>query len=153
MVETSVNEGDDRRLIFVEFGGKAVPLSELIDGLSQWLGRLQREAAEHPLPAEGDDDVALRHLWNMFDYFGALHLREFVQRGVEQDVDGAYVAEVAAVDGLLRSITDPDELGFVVECELDGKETDEWWWHRIAKAGLPRVEIDGAIGRQANRGV
>lgn len=116
-------------------------LSELVAG---WQADVDRLAVESKSLAITD------WTWNANDFIGSLHLRDVISIKITKESPLAELtkSQLRQSDSLFRRITEEDRDGWIVKFAGVHGDVPRWWWRRIPRAGLPRIELNNwAAGR------
>ena len=139
----STDERERLGAVVVDLGyDRTRSLPTLIQG---WADHVDRLVAERDL----DPDEGSR--WTPYDLVAALHIRDFVERGLRDlPADLAAVAHRAIdpVDAALREFTAPDTDGLLRRWLPDDERPgDSWWWRRVPVAGPVAHDLEEPRGR------
>jgi hypothetical protein len=114
---------------FVSFGGRQIPLDELLVAWRDRVAAIARQASHDPSAPD----------LTVHDMIGAYHLRN----ALEGANVGAWAnSDIAAADAELRDITEVDPYGYGIRIADDDNPTTPWWWMRIPRSGQIRDEIE-----------
>jgi hypothetical protein len=109
-----------------------------------WAQHVDRFAAE--LDANGDEP----YLWGVFDFIGALVVRDIAEdylSTVPPMARARYSNQLAQADSKLRSYTREDTDRNVLQIAQGKNDQVAWWWSRIPVRGLVPAEAAEMLPR------
>jgi hypothetical protein len=133
---TTVSEGGNHRWGFT-------------DALEAWHSHVVRLTAELNSPTD------TRGLWVPHDLLASLIFRNALERGlsqVPQDLLHAASAALDVVDSAYIEYTEPDDCGCAGRVDTDVPSGEGWWWQRVPKRGLIRLELERYYGHPVREG-
>lgn len=134
---TTVSEGGSHRWGFT-------------DALKAWHSHVARLTAEMDSPSDA------RGIWGPHDLLASLVFRNALERGLSEvpnDLLRAASAALDAVDSAYLEYTDPDDCGCVGRVDTDVPSDEGWWWQRVPKRGLIRLELERYYGHPAREAI
>ena len=114
-----------------------------IDGLKGWHSHVAKLTSDLELGPNAPG------LWGPHDLLAALVFRNALDSGLSDVPPGLLRAASEALDDVDRAYiayTDPDDCGCVGRVDTDVPSSEGWWWRRVPKRGLIRVELERYYG-------
>jgi hypothetical protein len=109
---------------------------DLAEYLAAYWWEIQRTLISPP--------VGERDIFGIYDYVAILHQRGILDAELDAaplEVRRAAARVVEQLDASLKDATEPDPTSRMRR--LPGADAgDGWWWGRIPRSGLPRLELD-----------